>query len=63
MTDLDSLDKRLDTVERDMRALNEQLDEIKRNVRNEGRTARQAVVFDGVVAVVLGIGALVVWIN
>jgi hypothetical protein len=63
MTDLDSLDKRLDTMERDMRALNEQLDEIKRNVRNEGRTARQAVVFDGVVAVVLGIGALVVWIN
>ena len=63
MTDFDSLDKRLDTMERDMRVLNEQLDEIKRNVRNEGRTTRQAVVFAGVVAVVLGIGALVVWIN
>ena len=35
MTDLDSLDKRLDTMERDMRALNEQLDEIKRNVRKK----------------------------
>jgi hypothetical protein len=31
MTDLDSLDKRRDTMERDMRVLNEQLGEIKRN--------------------------------
>jgi chaperonin cofactor prefoldin len=39
MTDLDSLDKRLDTMERDMRVLNEQLDEIKRNVRKRPHDA------------------------
>jgi hypothetical protein len=64
MTDFDSLDKRLDTIERDMRVLSvlsQQMDEIRRSVRNESRTTRQTVVFVGLAAAVLGIVALVVF--
>ena len=64
MTEMDPLDKRLDAIERDMRMLSvmsQQMDEIRRGVRNEGRATRQMIVGVGVFAVLLGIVALVVF--